>query len=540
MPVTDGLVDRLWKEASTTIKREFGLPTSTSAPTDLKLIENGPLITLQGSSYTNGTLTLSNLILDRPELLRGLIYRECLRKTLSEYQICEEAKDDLSNEFARQHLSGQDQEDWVREWSSQVPRRRVSTVTIYDPSRAFPLLYEITGPNALHQILSAVLLEAKYGLVMDLESYLAYFQTCAQRFVASLTPADVKIIEYVINHPDCQQKEISDAVQLTSQWVSQRLRHLKRLSVLREFNHVPFSRIGIRMFNVLLCDPTMSLTSSFFQDCPFLYAYRPAFTGPWNIYATLAVPDCIDNIRAVGRFEELLQHRRVSNYITEVVFSGSKLSLQHFDPINQSWNIPWEQIQLEADADTQSSSYLELIVRPSRRTQMCLEATEIQILDMMRRGVNSIDKIRDVLRIGQNRVVDCIAALRRNGLLERRWEVHNIGLCESAYIIVVDRHIGEMVARWLFEHVPRVHISFNVNKEMFAIVELPCGGVCRLIEALQPAAPRVIIGMIDKSVYGGWGFPTRLWDVKRQRWCAEAHAIKAWLENLQQSELVLG
>ncbi len=532
MPSVIEEIRQLWKEASMTIKNEFGISTS-EVPASIELIEKVQLVTLSGSARKNDRLVFSRQILERPELLRAMIYRECLLSALEPLSLCDEAKNDLANEFARQQLSPQEQEYWSREWASQVPRRQVSTVHIYDPSRAYVILYKMTGKEALHQILRAVILAAQYGGEMNFESYLTYLQTRAQRFIASLNEADVRIIEYIVNHPDSQQKEVAEAVQLTPQWVTYRLKNLREKFILRRFTYVPFSRIGIRMFNLLLGDPLMRLTSSLLQDCPFLYAYRPVFTGPWNVYATLAVPDCIENIGAVRQFVHLLRRRRFPIHIAEIVSSESILSLKYFNANARTWEIPWERLQCEAgDGEASAKIKIKRVVRSARRTQMYIGETEIRILEIVRRGMTEIEQIRSTLKIGQSRVVDRLRALRREGLLATRWEAHNIGLVECAYIIAIGRQRSESVARFLLRSVPRIYLSFDVQHELFAIVELPSGGIYRLVRALQDTYKYIISGMIEQSVYGAWGFPAHLWNTRQQTWCADQNAINTWLNSV--------
>jgi len=481
------------------------------------------------ASYSSQNTDLNSL-----SLVKGNIARVCFNSVISSISICSQCIDDLAMEFARQMLDTKEQTSWVEMWSSEESTGSRKTTRFYKPSKTFPQIDIVGGPWTFSKIVKELVATAKSGFVLDFEDFVLFIRKRLKRIAARMDNTDVRIVSHLIYNGDVENQSVARALEITPEWASRKISQLKKRGILRRFDRVPFSRVGIRMFN-LFVDSGINNEEpfKFFQDCPFLYAYYRVLTGKWDCLAILAVPDNITSMKLLANLNGILKRWGMESSLFEIASSGSVDCFDYYDQTLNQWSLPWELLELHLRRiyDGGLAHVIDHIDSPANRTRMCLDKIDMQILEMMRHGNRSIPKIRSELQIGQQKTVERIRRLREGGLVETTWEVHNIGLNEAVVVSSTDANIGESIAAWS-QRLPRAIVSFDVNRNLTLIAQLPRGGAFGLTKATSFFAHKVDVGVLDEKIYGGWGFPTQLWDDKRQGWMCPKQSIENWLQRI--------
>jgi DNA-binding Lrp family transcriptional regulator len=519
----------VWSSFSEIIHDRFGLEVKMDSDTALDWAHQLLSSTMDGVA---GKLNEEGSL---DYLLRGLIASVCLRSALKTDCLCNECINDLSNEFARQMLASHEKEKWRTWWSKVSPRTEVSSVFIYNPSLTFPKLEELAGSEAFDTLVREILIMSKYGINLDFDGYLQYLRTRLHRFSTKLDMTELKIISSLLNNPNITNESLAHFVKISPEWVSRKITNLRKRAVLRRFDRVPFSKIGIRMFHFLVDsfnsdeDPYRLLSA-----CPFLYSYRNVLTGRWNGLGFLCVPDNLDNIRSLSLGEKLLGKWGIRTLLREIASLGTINCFDYYDLNSNDWSIPWEllEIQLNRIHNEGLAKVIKRIDTPANRTKFHLDDLDMKILDQCRKGSSSISRIRKSLKVGQERVARKIKALREEQLLVTTWEVHNIGLHEGVIVINNEQKSGEAIAAWA-QRLPRIIVTFDTDRKLFLTTQLPIGGSYGLSSSLRSLSKTTTIGILDTNIYGAWGLPIDLWDSKKQNWRCPRDAIENWFSYLR-------
>ena len=104
--------------------------------------------------------------------LRGVVYRECLFNALPN-SLCQEAKRDLSSEFARQSLGKTDRNKWTSEWK-KLPTRRVQANLAYNSLGLMSWIHTLGGNNELDLLIHEFECMFRYGKSLDFQQYVEY------------------------------------------------------------------------------------------------------------------------------------------------------------------------------------------------------------------------------------------------------------------------------------------------------------------------------------------------------------------------------
>jgi hypothetical protein len=142
-----------------------------------------------------------------------------------------------------------------------------------------------------------------------------------------------------------------------------------------------------------------------------------------------------------------------------------------------------------------------------------------------------VAKVRAALEIGQERAARRLNKLREAGLMVTTWEVHNIGLNEFVIVISDDTKTGESVAAWA-QRLPRCIISFDKQRRLVMIAQLPAGGSHEMPWALSSLSENLWIEVLGTKIYGGYGFPDNLWNSHKQCWECPDDEIEEWLRGI--------
>jgi DNA-binding Lrp family transcriptional regulator len=465
--------------------------------------------------------------------LRGVVYRECLFNALPN-NLCQEAKRDLSSEFARQSLGKTDRNKWISEWK-KLPTRRVQANLAYNSLSLMRWIHTLGGNNELDLLIHEFECMFRYGMSLDFQQYVEYIMERVQNIMVSLSDAEVKIIDALMKNRNASYLQVSEITGLSKSWVCTRINQLKRKYVLKEHTTVPFSAIGIKTLHVLLSGPSWSNTSALLKDCPFLYESRAILNGPWQSMLRLAVPDNHENIQSLSQMKSILDSAGVACDISETHSVGLSNSFYHYNAKLKNWKIPWVAMQGWGHRIKEESidQLIEPIDYPAQTTDHYIDSLDIKIMDIIRHGMTSTRILRKELAVGQNKLLLRLKKLKAEGLIRRDWGVYNIGLVERVALRATDKRTASLLDAWSRE-LPRVYLRYEKNRHLLMVVELPLGGATKMMDTLRILKWPVTISPLSSAIWGHWQFPGHFWDVERQRWRAQGERVSTWLSSLSE------
>jgi len=531
MSSLQSISNEYWKVSSKTILSHFGLQ-SLLEPKRVHVIDSLHQIRFGGQYDTESKeLQITQEVIDNEISLEGLIHRECLIHSLP-YELCYEGRRDIATCFAYSLLGKYARERWIVHWK-KIPSQRIRANLTYNSFDTMDWMYKLGGYDELANIIHEIESMHRYGKHFVFEEYVEYMTRRTQDIIVGLSQTDIKILDALQNNPEVSYREISKSTGLSESWVSTKINELKNRYVLVELTTTPFSKIGIRTFHVLLSSSAMDDPKRFIKGCPFLYDVRPILSGPWQVLSRLAVPDNVENIKALDQMISILQRNGFGVDISETYSAGVTGSFYHYNTKSYQWDIPW--IAMESwGYRIQTESLHELIDRidiPTNTTDDFLDNLDMRILDQIHQGIASTRSLRSKLSIGQNKLTKRIRTLRNQELIRTTWAVYNIGLVERVAMRTTDKVTSEMLDAWVRE-LPRSYLRFEDNRNLLLVTELPSGGLIKLMDVLRKLKWPVTIAPIGSGVWGQWDFPKQLWDVDKQRWTSPRSEIISWLNEL--------
>jgi len=354
------------------------------------------------------------------------------------------------------------------------------------------------------------------------------------RFENALDATELKLVKALVESPNLQANDLARTVGISQEWISKKVKQLQKRMVLRKFYRAPFSKIGIRMFHVLVGRVTNDNDSFLlFKDCPFLYSYRKVISGPWIALVTLCIPDNDQSFHSLRQGLHQVEKSGFSIATHLINSSGVSHCFDYYSPRICEWDVPWELLAVHLQrihSDGLAASMPRIDV-PESKTDFKLTELDISIIDCVRRGITSVSKIRLQLRIGQHRVAESLRELRNKGLISKTWEAHNIGLSEHAFVFSKEKEVGRLLAAWALR-LPKAIVSFSIEDELMLIADLPRGGSYGLATSLESISTACCTGILSSESYGSWGFPSTLWDSRFQKWNCPKKELQSWIENL--------
>ena len=455
------LVVELWNQEAHSIHHTFGLgvPKHPASVIITKADTLGDTICLLNDSV----LQVSDQISSDEMLLKAVVARECMRLALPKDCVCDEWIEDVANEYARESLPERHREKWMKIWKQLTPKTEVNGIFSHDPTQAYLLAYELNGEAALKRVINDLQDISRYGIKMDLEDYLNYFFTIITRLRVPLDRTELIIIDSLAKNPNTSPKQIAEKASLSSQWISTKITELQKRQVLRKFEIVRFSKIGIRMFHLTAsCANIDSNPQDYLASCPFLYGMRRVLSGQNQILATLAVPNNPANIESIHKIIKILEEDEIKINLFEVKSSGYVLCFDHYDPNGHGWNIPWdiERIQLRKIHKEKLASLFPRVDERQSMAKRAFDSLDIKILGVVWRKLTSVSRIRKELHVGQERAATKLKELRDLGIISTRYEVHNIGLDENVFVFAKDPEVGASIGAWALRF-PRSIISYD-------------------------------------------------------------------------------
>jgi hypothetical protein len=255
--------------------------------------------------------------------------------------------------------------------------------------------------------------------------------------------------------------------------------------------------------------------------------------GPWQVWASLALPDNRVNEKTLHEAVSILQDAGVEVDLIEVSSVGVSQSFYHYNTSRHQWNIPWLAMKGWGKRIEEESldSLIDRIDVPANRTDVYLDKQDIEILALVSQRVYTTRILREELGIGQNKLLKKLRKLKSRGLLTKKWSVVNIGLTERIALRVSNAKYSNFVDAWSRE-LPKVYIHYCGRKDQLITLDLPIGNSFRLLNTLRELQWNVEALPLTRGVYGDWTFPYELWDVENQGWNAPQEKIDEWLESL--------
>ncbi|MBD3408051.1 MAG: hypothetical protein GF411_18165 [Candidatus Lokiarchaeota archaeon] len=526
-------VNESWMKYAKIIEKDYSLKPS-SAPKITHIADIKTLFSIKNTS-AEVTLLLSERILqNQPGFFDGIIAKACFSTLFSKDAVCPECIEDLSFEFARQHLPKTIKNDWLAFWDQFAPLRELSKVLVHQPTRSYPFLYKMIGKRGLIEITREIVKMDAHDIQLKLADYLVFFEKKANSFFVTPDKTELRIINHHIANPDSENKALAKQIGITAEYLSKKKQELKERLVLREFYHASFSRIGIRMFHVLLdSGPNEEDPFWLVKDCPFLFSYRRVLSGDWSAFATFCVPDNSRSIHSLSTFQDSSDRWRYNIEMMEIVSSGSVTCLEYYNPSRREWDIPWNllDIELKKIIEHKWASSFPKIDTPYSRTKIPLDELDLKILDASRLGITAIGDIRELLQVGQERIANKRKKLVEEKLLIHTYEVHNVGLVEHVFVSCDNQDIALALTGWI-QRLPRSIAAFGINNRLFLQIRLPKGGSHAFARLLGDYRQHARLGLLDEKHQGDWGFPIHLWDEEKQDWNCPSDHIETWLERI--------
>ncbi|MFW9810794.1 MAG: hypothetical protein ACFFE6_15580, partial [Candidatus Thorarchaeota archaeon] len=339
----------IWKEVKREIENSFGLVPAESPSSVVISSKNNSLGNLTPGIFKENMIVINSELPNYIDLLPATIAKLCFQISLPQDILCAECIDDLSFEFARQRIENENlRNQWESIWSEHTPQRKISTVMEYHPCTAYIWLYSVAGEEGLETIVRELTHRARSQIPLSFEDYLLYFSKRVNRFENTLDATELKLVKYLIDTPEIQHNDLAKRTGITQEWVSKKVSQLQKRMILRGFNHVPFSRLGIRMFHVLLLKKSSEVDPfSLLKDCPFLYSFRKVMSGDWNALATLCIPH---NLRSMEMIDEGIGHIQQAGFdmqIHHTSSSGVSHCFDYYSTRKGQWDVPWELLAVQ-------------------------------------------------------------------------------------------------------------------------------------------------------------------------------------------------
>jgi DNA-binding Lrp family transcriptional regulator len=522
-------VTTLWHTSSREIHERFGLDCPIEIDR-IKIIEADSAKRIGGHyDIDGGELLLTQDVITDVIPLQGVIYRECMYYSLPQ-NFCDEVKHDLSTEFARQVLNKTDCAKWLDSWKI-IPTRRVRANVVYNSFELMEWIHNLGGNNELDSLIHEVECMSRYGKTLAFEEYVEYMIRRTQDIIVGLTQTDLKIIDVLQKNESSSYRKVAEITGLSESWVSTRINLLKKKYVLAEFTTTPFSRIGIRTFHVLLSGSSWDDPTRFIKGCPFLYDVRSILNGPWQVIARLAVPDNAENTHAIDQMVSILTRNGIAVDVAETYSVGQSNSFYHYSVKTHKWEIPW--VAMEGWGHRIQEESLDQIIDridyPAKPSYAYLDSLDLQILELAHSGITSTRALRKTLAISQSALSERLKMLKLERLLQKTWNVNNIGLVERVALRAMDKKTSGLLDTWSRE-LPRAFLRFEENRNLLLMAELPIGGSTRMMDTIRTLKWPVSVSPISSGVWGQWEFPKRYWDIERQGWLAVRDPAESWLD----------
>ncbi|TFG07237.1 ArsR family transcriptional regulator [Candidatus Thorarchaeota archaeon] len=375
-------------------------------------------------------------------------------------------------------------------------------------------------------------------IFMGREDYVIFLKTRLRRFVVPLNSTELKLLDHLLDSPEAAYRDISEELEISPQWVSKKIKDLRLRRVLHRHDLVPFPKVGIQNYHVLLgCEDKSRNLVSYLTSSPFLCKAHNMMAGSWDLHAELCVPDNRMNTLALERFVVEMEERGIHAEVLEIDSMGASHCYDHYSPSEPGWNVPWEvmRVQLRRIYNDELADVIPKINERTSKTNLYLDELDMRIFNLAQKGITSISRVRDRLRMAQDTVATRLKRLKEGGLIETRYSAQNIGLVEKVLMISDDKRAADSISAWA-QRLPQASIAFTREGVLCCQAWLPVGGGYGAMWSVEILPVRITAGLLSLPAVFNYWIPHRLWDVDNQSWRHSSEALEEWFQSLDEAD----
>ncbi len=489
-----------------------------------------------GGQLKQNMLHLDVSCSDSDAYKKGATISTCIYSALARRGLSPKAHKHLSLGLSFHYLNQSERSKWFERWNNLEHRVEFGkNIAIY-PALSYKNLYFVTEDSGVKTILRELLSMAKRSVRLDDHDYGEYYVRRQRLFSRRFSQTEIAMVDEVYEQPDITVTELASKIGMTPQWVSKRLSALMDHLVFIRYDHVPYSKIGIGIRNVLLKADNSNLNlNSLLTQSPFVYSTTPVLTEDWDLFVLLAVPENKMNNKAIEEFYRTLKKIGVEVHNLETESAGNIRSFDFYSTDIGKWEIPWNILELELVRihNEELADVIPLKMKPIQPIEIELDSHDIEIISMVRSRITTVREIRKHLGIGQNKVIEKLQKLRRRGLIAIFWELRYIGLNESVLIQTDDTMKGRSLAAWV-QRLPHSRVIFSKEGPTQIRANLPKGGAYGFTKAVRSLGHGIIGGLLGTPIVYGQKFNFQLWSVEDQCWGCPEEAIRTWFASVNE------
>ncbi|MCF2137560.1 MAG: winged helix-turn-helix domain-containing protein [Candidatus Thorarchaeota archaeon] len=521
----------LWKHGGKILKEEIGIDPN---PLSINQTVTDMAQTLEDLGR-NSLSTALKILIERDLPQEAVAVWINVVWALKQETLCSEAINDFGMALASTRLtSEQDTKTWRETWQQISPHQKVTPNIIYNPANLYMSIFQVGGADTIKRIIREIVLYVRNGSEILLTDYAKLMIRRYRRLIQELTETDKRVLQALLDNPDKSIRDLANLTGVTPSYFSQRVNLMREKLVLLEFDHVPFSKIAIRMYNILLKSRySKNDALHLIERSPFLYGYRPVLAGDWDYLALFCIPETRQISRWLYRFERLAKQWEIKVTISEIVRSGASTSLRYYQPNGEGWRIPWSALGLWCERQPKCEEQEEeMVLIPYGHRNMRIDELNMKILTTIKRGITSYKAIRDEVGGSQNIIAARLKNLREHKFIVKYIQLLHIGLREGAMIETRDPEMKKILLR-LGPKLPRTIISIDRASRIIMTTNLPEGGSVELLKALEPKSHAFSFAFLGDNIYGGWEIPEYSWNPDTQSWMVPEDEVNQWLDSLR-------
>lgn len=530
---------QLWEDAIASIQARFDLPCQNR---ELEIIEKDPSpesLSVWELRVSDGSLIYHEKNLNSTPLLYGVIAREACRVNLPTSLKDETARFDIACEYGRQIIDDSLVEEWLSHWEADSPRISLDDGTRYRPRLLFQILWHLGEEQALNRLVGRLSQMSKHNVVLGFNGWVKWFLRYIVEYERPLTATEMIIVDVLVKDPTADRQTIAERADVSPRWVSTVQKRLEKRGQLMEFDLVAYSKIGIRVFQIILQPNTENQVDPSFllDECPFVFSSSNILTGNQGIYATLCIPDNPANISHLNRLSESAREYGINVFVFERYESGNWLNLDAYEANTGEWSFDWESLRMEGvmmQREDLAFLYPDISLSgPSK--EYLLDRIDIRLLLEFEKGHKSTRSLRDALGIRMDEVVRRLNELRANEIIIKSWEVHHIGLLEEAVVYTEEKMATNCVAA-LGLRLPRCFLDYDSDERLFMRARLPKGGAFGLAHALEPIKSLSGVHLVGDRMWGRWRLSDWLdeWDLETGCWRPTSKNLSHWYGSMEE------
>ncbi|MBD3407823.1 MAG: hypothetical protein GF411_17015 [Candidatus Lokiarchaeota archaeon] len=485
-------------------------------------------------SLDNDRILVPECDFQKHPFLRGVLAREILRcsllKIIKNNEVCYNLAAAFGREFVKQSKT------WYSLWNETKPPIDTSHQTVYSPSMTFASLYNLDGEDALDELVDSILKNSRYGIDLTISDWQLFLYRFASNYSSALSSAEITIIDELMRNPEISKTEIGKRADISQVWVSTLISAMKKRRQLREFESVVYSKIGIRVFQVVLEPGQASYSDcvSVLNWCPYLYTSNAVVTGKRGLFATLAIPDNSENILDLHRFIQSVKRIGIFVNVFERHRSARTISLDSYDPDNGIWRMDWNAISLESDL-LQRDEWAPVfpLVTEDAPSPVDLDERDIRLLSAFEKGYKTVRELRKEIRGRSSDITTRLSRLKDEDVIRKIWEIHHVGLNESALVIANNPDTAKICGA-LSLRLPVAYVDFDTTNRLLMRTFLPQGGIHGFASAMAKLTPPPEIHVLGQRYHGAYHLALWIddWDDRTGAWMPASRDTTRWFDHL--------